>query len=150
MSEPKVVLASIRTAEESYFNEFGTYVAFDSIPDGPPTSERVAPKEIPAGAITLGWAPDSERGVYCRYAVAVGSDRDGQGAKAFTAEAVCDLDEDEVQAAWGYVQPDRETGTVAPGPFGRCPSDGVLRRDTGARVLAQVGPCDPRSGIDVF
>ena len=32
----------------------------------------------------------------------------------------------EVLMAWGCVRPDRESGEVIPGPFGRCPTEGAL------------------------
>ncbi len=35
-SEPRIMLSAIRTAEESYFAEFGESVAFTSVPSGPP------------------------------------------------------------------------------------------------------------------
>ncbi len=35
-SEPRTMLSAIRTAEEAYFAEFGEYVAFSSVPSGPP------------------------------------------------------------------------------------------------------------------
>ncbi len=33
-SEPRIIISVIRTSEESYFAEFGEYVAFNSVPSG--------------------------------------------------------------------------------------------------------------------
>ncbi len=149
--EPKILLMSIVIAEKSYFAEFGEYIPFDSVPSGPPGAEPVEPLAYPAGATTIGWSLDTEQAVYCRYAVAVGSfDATGERAQAFTAEAICDMDGDGVLMAWGYVRPDRESGQVISGPFGRCPAEGALDRSTGQHRAAVVGPCDEKSGSEVF
>lgn len=147
-SEPRLVLGAITTAERAYFHEFGEYLAFDSVPSGPPSSSPVEPSEYPAGAMELGWSTGGP--VYCRYAVAVGSPATGGGAQAFTAEAICDRDGDGVSMAWGYVRPDRGSGEAVPGPFGRCPAEGAIDRFAGERRPGVVGPCDARSGVDVF
>jgi hypothetical protein len=153
-SEPRLVLGEIKTAEESYFGEFGEYLSFDAIPGGPPSATPVAEIQYPDAQAhvfeALGWS--FERGpVYCRYAVAVGSPGvSGGGAQAFTAEAICDIDGDGIEMAWGYVRPDRESGAVIPGPFDRCPPEGAIDRSTGRRMPLLVGPCDTRSGRNVF
>ena len=149
--EPKILLMSIATAEESYFAEFGEYIPFDSVPSGPPGAEPVEPLAYPAGATTIGWSLDTDQAVYCRYAVAVGSfDATGERAQAFTAEAICDMDGDGVLMAWGYVRPDRESGEAISGPFARCPAEGALDPSTGQHRAAVVGPCDEKSGSVVF
>ncbi len=141
----------IVTAEESYFAEFGRYIPFDSVPGGVPGAAPVEPLAYPAGATTIGWRLDTPRSVYCRYAVAVGSfDATGERAQAFTAEAICDIDGDGTFMAWGYVRPDRESCQAIPGPFGKCPTEGALDRSTGRRTPAVVGPCDEKSGLEVF
>ena len=149
--EPKLRLMEIAIAEESYFAEFGEYIPFDPVPSGPPGAEPVEPLAYPAGATTIGWRLDTRRSVYCRYAVAVGSfDATGERAQAFTAEAICDMDGDGVLMAWGYVRPDRESCQAIPGPFGRCPAEGALDRSTGQHRVAVAGPCDEKSGSEVF
>ncbi len=151
-SEPRIMLSAIRTAEESYFAEFGEYVAFNSVPSGPPGGPTpVNQIEYPEGAKAIGWYFDEQsRPVWCRYAVAVGSATENGQAQAFTAEAICDIDGDGVLMAWGFVRPDRESGEVVPGPFGRCPTEGALDRSTGRPTPAVVGPCDEKSGSEVF
>jgi hypothetical protein len=151
-SEPKIVLSAIRTAEEGHFAEFGEYVAFPSFPSGPPGETSVDRIEYPEGAKTIGmpFALEEVPRVWCRYAVAVGSANEDGQAQAFTAEAICDTDAGGVYMAWGYVRPDRESGEVIPGPFGRCPSEGALDPSTGRPTLDVVGPCDEKSGSEVF
>ena len=151
-SEPRIMLSAIRTAEESYFAEFGEYVAFNSVPSGPPGGPTpVNQIEYPEGAKAIGWSFDEQsRPVWCRYAVAVGSVTENGQAQAFTAEAICDIDGDGVLMAWGFVRPDRDSGEVIPGPFGRCSTEGALDRSTGRRTPAVVGPCDEKSGSEVF
>lgn len=153
-SEPRLVLAEIKTAEESYFAEFGEYLSFDAIPGGPPSATPVAEIEYRDAQVrvfeALGWSLQRES-VYCRYAVAVGSPSlSGRGAQAFTAEAICDIDGDGIEMVWGYVRPDRDSGAVVPGPFDRCPPEGAIDRSTGRRAPLLVGPCDARSGRNVF
>ncbi len=151
-SEPRIMLSAIRTVEESHVSEFGEYVAFDSVPSGPPGGPTPANQiEYPEGAKAIGWSFDEQgRPVWCRYAVAVGSATENGQAQAFTAEAICDIDADGVLMAWGFVRPDRESGEAIPGPFGRCSSEGALDRSTGRRTLSVVGPCDEKSGSEVF
>ena len=147
-SEPKLVLGSIKTAEEAYFAEQGEYLPFDPVPDGPPRASPTHQIEYPVEVDRLGWS--LEPPVYCSYSVAVGSFTASGHAQAFTAEAVCDLDGDGVQMAWGYVRPDRDAGEVVPGPFERCSAAGAIDKSSGQPRPAVVGPCDARSGYDIF
>jgi hypothetical protein len=150
LSEPMNVLSAIRTAEEAYFSEFGEYIAFDSVPSGPPGRTLVNRIEYPEGAEAIGWSFEQVRPVWCRYSVAVGSATESGQAQAFTAEAICDTDGDGVLMAWGYVRPDRGSGEAIPGPFGRCPTEGAIDRSTGQHSVTVVGPCDEKSGSEVF
>ncbi len=152
-SEPRLVLSVIRIAEESYFAEFGEYLSFGPTPSGPPGATPVSAATYSAAEAEvferLGWFFDPEFSpVYCRYAVAVGSVREG-AAQAFTAEAICDIDGDGDLMAWGYVRPDRESGETIPGPFGRCPPEGACNA-SGQPSPLLVGPCDAESGRTVF
>ena len=77
-SEGKTNLAAIRTAEQSYYSEFGVYVSADVSPAGAPGSakrafvprreQRLAPAR---GLHTLGWSPEGN--VYFSYAVGTGA-----------------------------------------------------------------------------
>ncbi len=148
--EPRLVLSAISTAEESYFAEFGEYVALNTVPSGPPGRTLVNQIEYPEGARAIGWSFEQVRPVWCRYSVAVGSATENGQAQAFTAEAICDMDGDGVLMAWGYVRPDRGSGEAIPGPFGRCPAQGAIDPSTGHHRAAVVGPCDEKSGSVVF
>jgi hypothetical protein len=147
-SEPRLVLSSIKTAEEAYFAEFGEYLPFAPVPYGLPRATPTQQIEYPVEVERLGWS--LEPPVYCSYSVAVGSFNASGHAQAFTAEAVCDLDGDGALMAWGYVRPDRDSGEVVPGPFGRCAAEGAIDQSSGEPRPAMVGPCDARSAYDIF
>ena len=121
---------------------------FDPIPGGAPGASPTQQIEYPVEVDRLGWSWDGP--LYCRYSVAVGSFNASGHAQAFTAEAVCDLDDDGVLMAWGYVRPDRDSCEVVPGPFERCAAEGAIDTFSGQPRPAVVGPCDARSGYDIF
>ena len=81
-SEAKVNLAAIRTAEESYLAEFGSYVNAAATPGTAPGSTK-AP--FTGGGLsnfdTLGWAPEGS--VFFQYGVAVST----TNVLAYTADA---------------------------------------------------------------
>ena len=135
-SEGKVNLAAIRTAEEGYSAEFGSYVTATLSPAVPATSVKVAFVNVDgvgAGFDQMGWAPEGE--VYFQYAVAVLGNE-------YTADASADIDADAVNQVWGYA---RTVNAVAP----------TLAGGAGCNVAGlvgpnQVGPCDTVSGNSVF
>jgi hypothetical protein len=150
--EAKLQLAAIRTAELSYFNEFGSYVAAGPHPANPPgrgkQAWRLSPDRAVEGFDQLGFEP--ERGVRCQYAVAVKAGEQPRGRiTEFSAGAICDLDGDGEYLAWGYVHAAPGSTIGIPGPFGRCLATGVLDSN-GRRRLNTVGPCDAKSGRTVF
>ena len=150
--EAKLQLAAIRTAELSYFSEFGSYVAAGPHPTSPPGRDkqawRLGPDRAVEGFDQLGWEP--EAGVRCRYAVAVkAEEQPGGRITEFSAGAICDVDGDGETLAWGYVHAAPGSTVGIPGPFGRCPATGVLDPN-GRRRLNTVGPCDAKSGRTVF
>ena len=149
-SEGKTNLAAIRTAEEGYFAEFGTYIVSAGVPAAgiPGTSKQPwdVPNACPANQCfdTLGWAPEGD--VYFQYDVV------GAGAApetVFTAHAVANIDGDAANQEWGYVKPLPDlTGSVA---NGACPVGGTYNPVTSANdLLSTVGPCDATSGQSVF
>ncbi|MGE4649490.1 MAG: hypothetical protein AAEJ53_01265, partial [Myxococcota bacterium] len=82
-SEGKVNLAAIRTAEEGYMAEFGTYLAATLSPAAVPgTSKDTWTDEGSAGSNfdTLGWSPEGN--VYFQYGVAIDT-----GGTTYTASA---------------------------------------------------------------
>jgi len=124
-SEGKVNLAAIRTAEESYLAEFGTYVAAAVEPMGAPSPMKQAWPAAALGFDTIGWGPEGD--VFFTYGVA-------QAGVGYTASAAADLDGNGTLQAWGYSKPDGANGRVA-AAHADC-TVATLASDT------QVGPCD--------
>ncbi len=132
-SEGKVNLAAIRTAEEGYRAEFGTYVAATASPAAPGVSVKVAFADTgttPANFNTLGWAPEGK--VYFSYAV-------GTSPANFFATAAADIDGDGALQTWGYKK------TVATGATASVALHTCLIGDTDT-----VGPCGPTDGQSKF
>ena len=124
-SEGKVNLAAIRTAEESYLAEFGTYVAAADNPGSAGVNPMKQTWVVPAaGFDTIGWGPEGD--VFFSYAVAFL----GNG---YTASGVADIDGNMVPQAWGYAKPN--AGVRVPAAHAPCVV-ADLEADT------QVGPCD--------
>lgn len=135
-SEGKVNLAAIRTAEEGYMAEFGTYIAASASPAVADLgSAKTAFDDTGAAGEnfdTLGWAPEGN--VYFSYGVGIGTDN------TFTATAAADIDGDATTQVWGY-----KKSTTA----------GVAGTNTPAHTCATatldtVTPCLATSGSSVF
>jgi type IV pilus assembly protein PilA len=140
-SEGKTNLAAIRTAEQSYYSEFGVYVSADESPGAPGGSKKIpfvalgsnnglVPAQ--AGFNTLGWSPEGN--VYFSYAV--GSGTVGAG---FFATANADIDANGVEQGWGYRK--AGTGVVVMGGH-TCAMTG--------QPDDQVVPCDSTMGQSTF
>ena len=104
-SEGKTNLAAIRTAEESYMAEFGTYVdVATAVPAAVPANQKQiwieAPCPAPAPTCfgTLGWLPEGS--VYYQYQVSA----PGAGSE-FWAAAQADIDNNGAFNQWAYVKP---------------------------------------------
>jgi type IV pilus assembly protein PilA len=146
-TEGKVNLAGIRTAEEAYFSEFGSYIAAVVTPATIGGTTKRAFAEDPDGDTqgfgTIGWAPEGQ--VFFRYDVGV-----NPAGTAYIASAGADIDGDAVEQAWGYVHPAPgaavATGVTAP-TIGATPC--ILTGITDA-VVNTVGPCAATSGQSVF
>jgi len=135
-SEGKTNLAAIRTAEESYFSEFGTYVSAAASPNIAPDSMKqtfVDEGACPDCFDRIGWAPEGT--VFFNYAVGVGN----SGAD-YLASAEADIDNDDDEQLWGYSK-----GTVD----GQAHAGGETCTDANA-TNEQVGPCKANSGQSVF
>ncbi len=147
--EAPLVLASIRDAEERYFEAFGQYLEAGPKPSGTPGSLKrqwIAPD---SGFRELSVAPEGP--VYCVYAVRVGAPLGSPDTTmGYTAEAVCDLDGDGTWQAWGIVKPAPGAKVGIPGPFGFCSVRGAIPRGADQPVLSAIGRCDPASGQSVF
>jgi len=149
-SEGKTNLAAIRTAEEGYNAEFGTYVTAGLNPPLLPMSAKAlwnpaAPAPVP-GFDQIGWSPEGD--VFFQYNV------QGTGAfpePVYTAEANADIDADGVLQYWGYVKPLPGGAGAVASLSGTCPVTGVYNPVSMANdLLETVGPCDNVSGQSVF
>jgi type IV pilus assembly protein PilA len=136
-SEGKVNIAAIRTAEEAYLAEFGSYVAAAALPATVPGTQKGA-FTIPAlhGFETLGWAPEGS--VFFQYAVAARS------GETYTISAAADIDGDSFDQAWGYVKT-ATTGASIVGVNTACAVTGIA-----GSKFDVVGPCTAASGQSVF
>ena len=148
-SESKINLAAIRTSEESYFAEAGTYLDWVATPAALPGQQKVVftaagtcPTPLTPGTdpgfCFVGWQPEGD--VYYQYAVVVNVP--GGQSNSFVADAVADIDGDANLNIWGIQQPDI-TGnyTAGDGALG-CTAGNVMNVGDGtAGLLAQVGPC---------
>jgi len=139
-SEGKVNIAAIRTAEESYLAEFGSYVAGTASPSAgiPGTAKR--PFADAGGFNTLGWSPEGN--VFFQYAVAYTS------GSAYTISAAADIDGDSDPQAWGYVKLGSD-GTTTVGGTGTGHSECTTAGIAGG-LTNTVGPCEAAHGQSVF
>ena len=135
-SEGKTNIAAIRTAEESYYSEFGNYVSADL---SPPQNALSAKTDYSAstGFGTVGWSPEGQ--VFFTYAV--GSDALGTG---FGATAAADIDADLTEQVWGYKKP------VSGGGDPPVKAHNVGTCAIATLPTAQVAPCDSTFGQSVF
>lgn len=95
-SEGKTNLAAIRTAEQSYYSEFGSFVSANASPADPGDNIKISFVNVDGlnqGFDRLGWSPEGL--VYFNYGVAVS----GSG---YTATAGADIDADGAPQNWGY------------------------------------------------
>ena len=138
-SEGKTNLAAIRTAEESYFAEYGRYIsAFPSPPTGSmdPFNQKTVFSHATAleGFDVVGWSPEGM--VYFNYSV-----ESNLAADIFTAGAGADIDNDGTPQLWGYRKGTMDAKTH--GVLGTCTSAGIAASEV-------VKACDMVSGNSVF
>ena len=134
-SEGKTNLAAIRTAEQSFYSEFGVYVSADATPAS--TGQNVKTDFGGGGAAdfdTLGWSPEGQ--VFFAYAVE--ADMNG-----YTASAGANIDADADWQAWGYKKLNAGADVTAR------VTDGITC-DESALIAEVVGPCDSTFGQSVF
>jgi type IV pilus assembly protein PilA len=139
--EAKTNLAAIRTAEEGFFAEFGSYVAAATTPAGSLGSQK---RPWTGGGITsfdqMGWGPEGQ--VYFNYAAVTA----GTGT-SWAAGAQGNLDGDSVTSDFGYVHP-LPGASVGPDPMGACTGTGVYA--PGTTLLNTVGICTANDGQSEF
>jgi len=142
-SEGKVNVAAIRTAEEAYFSEFGTYVGGTASPtDNGGTSKTDFVDN--GGFGTIGWAPEGQ--VYFNYEVVIST-----SGTAYVASAGADIDGNGTDQAWGYVHPAPGGTTVGvDGSLGSVVCLGAGIPVGSGSVFNQVLPCDSSFGQSEF
>ncbi len=150
-SEGKINLAAIRTAQESFFAEVGTYYSWAATPGSLPGQTKVSyaaacsipPASSAPGYCFIGWEPEGD--VFFQYAVNTNSGTDNQ----FFADALSDIDGDGNENTWGISRPDLAGSLAISGALG-CAS--VLNpADASKTVQGQVGPCgNVNNGRQVF
>jgi type IV pilus assembly protein PilA len=136
-SEGKTNLAAVRTAEESYYSEFGVYVSSSASPAAAGKNVKDVFTNVDganAGFDRLGWAPEGY--VFFNYMVTTGA-----SASQFTATAQADIDNDGTGQTWGY-----KKGGVAGGDHG----NGWTNCDTSQLQPETVGACASSYGQSVF
>jgi len=159
-SEGKTNLAAIRTAEEGYFAEFGTYVSAAELPAALPGSSKSSWPDTAPGFDTVGWSPEGD--VYFQYNIDTNGVNVPSGSNAtdeFMAASFADIDGDgtDVQG-WAYVKPvpgqsayQGTAPTPTSGTDPACALAGVYNPVTQAKDLIEtVGPCNANSGQSIF
>jgi type IV pilus assembly protein PilA len=133
-SEGKTNLAAIRTAEESYFAEYGVYISSDPSPAAIGNNQKVTFTHANPGQgfDQLGWSPEGQ--VYFNYSVAINGNE-------YSAAAVANIDNAGDPQYWGY-STDKVTAAKSHAA-GQCPVATLASEDV-------VGPCNPVSGQSVF
>lgn len=148
-SEGKTNLAAIRTAEESYFAEYGLYVSSNLSPPSHARNVKTNFTHAVAneGFDQVGWEPEGD--VFFNYAVETSTANDG-----FMASAAADIDADATQQVWGYHKVDGSGANVAGKSH---TSTGVTAAsctrgtaNTNLQVNDTVAPCTTDSGNSVF
>ncbi len=145
--EARTQLAAIRTAEEGYFAEHGSYAPSGLEHPPPPETnqKRLWVPTASGGFDTLGFVPEGE--VYFTYFVAATT----APGEAFSAGARGDLDADGTQSFFAYMKPAPGAGLAIPLFGGACAATGVYDGVTMAQdLLRTVGPCDGLSGVRNF
>ena len=136
-SEGKTNLAAIRTAEQSYYSEFGIYVSATVSPTDTMMNLKtdfVQADPAGDGFDQLGWRPEGQ--VFFNYAVETVN-------AAYTATAGADIDADAAPQSWGY-----KKGTGPPAAASHGATGGTC--DETYLAPEVVGPCDASFGQSVF
>ena len=144
--EARTNLAGIRTAEESYFAEYGQYVAQSAgIPALGGTNVKTT-WVTGTGFDSMGWAPEGS--VFFQYAVTSPAPN-----TAYSASSASDLDGDTTFSDFAYIHP--VPNGVAPAPAaigdGTCVAGGVWEASLStATLLNSVGACGAQDGQSQF
>ena len=149
-SEGKTNLAAIRTAEESYFAEYGLYVASAQSPTSHFRNiKTVFAHPTPgAGFDQVGWSPEGD--VFFNYAVGLPAATTG----GYVASAAADIDADAAQQIWGYNKKDGAGSDAVPVSHSSTSTTAIScvvgTGVTNLTVDETVSPCSATSGNSVF
>jgi type IV pilus assembly protein PilA len=135
-SEGKTNLAAIRTAEESVFAEFGTYVSANASPAANGKNVKVGFLNVDGanqGFDLIGWSPEGR--VYFNYGVNI------SGA-TFNAAAGADIDGDGTNQMWGY-----RKGSLDSKPLGGSPTTCTAANLSAAETVMA---CAAGNGRSIF
>lgn len=132
-AEVRTNLAGIRAAQESYYSEYGFFVAAAPEPAVIPGRRAARFDAMSTDFQTLGWQPEGD--VYFSYGIATNAD-----GSAYTADAGADIDANGVVQFWSFAKPAPDGTLVAP-PVG-CDLSAIARND--------IAPCGSAAGQSVF
>ena len=169
--ESKVNLAAIRTAEESYFAEAGSYLDMPATPANyvlglktpfHPIALGPCPSPLPAwapnsqGDCWIGWSPEGD--VYYSYQIQTGragaivaaNPLAGAIANEFYASGVADIDGDgnPLPNSWGVNVPDTAGVALVPGAWAQGPLAATCAPSNPG--TPNVGPLDLGTGLSVL
>jgi type IV pilus assembly protein PilA len=140
-SEGKTNIAALRTAQESYQAEFGSYVSTDKVPPVIGSQKVVfdaSADDSIGGFEATGWSPEGR--VFFSYAMsanAIGTN--------YTVDAIANIDGDVNDQLWGYMKPD-QNDVVIDGKYGCVEANDAVP----TLVATTVGPCSLGSGASIF
>jgi len=162
--EGKLTLAGVRTAENAYAGEYGTYVDFAAVPAGLESGNKRAWTICPAalaavtgeiGYCSIGYFPEGP--TYFTYEVVtdvlMAALSPSMSASEYLAIANSDIDADMVLNEWAIeVPPTGAAAVVTAAPNLSCAgaAGSYVIDPYGNGVINQVGPCQPGHGINVF
>jgi type IV pilus assembly protein PilA len=135
-SEGKTNIAAIRTAEQSYYSEFGSFVSATASPATVGQNAKTDFSNTDGMFDTLGWSPEGQ--VYFSYGV-------GVSMNAYTASASADIDADATYQGWGYKKLDSGGNAATPKTL----AGGLVCANANLQNQV-VGPCAPTHGQSVF
>ena len=137
-SEGKTNIAAIRTAEQSYYSEFGVFVSAPASPNVAPDAMKhtfTNPAGPGAGFDQLGWLPEGT--VFFNYSVAI-------APGGYTVSAEADIDANTTKQYWGYKKLNGGADVAAANNAGGGSCDPAMLS------TEVVGPCDPSFGQSEF
>ncbi len=162
--EGKLNLAGIRTAENAYAGEYGTYVTIDNEPGTGLSGNKRAWANCPAtltdvmtdpGYCSIGYFPEGP--TYFNYEVVANVDMSAltatNSASQYIAVANSDIDGDGTTNDWAIeVPPTGASVTSGVTPNLNCAgtAGSFVVDPFGTGVINQVGPCTLGHGINVF